>query len=87
METTRGPITSHHDYEVSRIIDMEQHPFYALVMATMRRADTDNASRLRLAFPRVWDELAERYNARGGLLESERAGIDAALGSVEGVDR
>ncbi len=37
----------------------------------MRRADTTNLERLKLAFPEVGDELQKRYNAPSGLLPSE----------------
>lgn len=63
------------DYEQSQVIDLESHrrewPFYAMVMACMRRADTDNAERLRRAFPEVRAELEARYRAPGGLLPGE----------------
>lgn len=62
---------SHFDYEASKHIAAEDYPFYALVMAAMRQADTDNAARLRGAFPLVWHELQQRYNAPGGYLSGE----------------
>lgn len=46
-------------------------PFYALIMAAMRQADTANAERLRHMFPVVWDELQARYHAPGGLLPGD----------------
>lgn len=60
------------DYERSREIDKRDEPFYALVMAAMRRADTINLNKLRDAWPEVWTELQARYNAPGGRLENER---------------
>lgn len=60
-----------YDYRFSQEPDLLSGPFYGLLMAAMRRADTDNADRLRLAFPRVWAELQARYNAPGGLLPGE----------------
>lgn len=60
-----------YDYEASRYIASEDYPFYALLMAAMRQADTVNAAKLRAAWPDVWDELQARYNAPGGLLPSE----------------
>ena len=62
---------SYFDYEMSKQISIERPPFYALIMAAMRQADSTNLSRLRAAFPEVWDELYERYNAPGGLLPGE----------------
>ena len=42
--------------------------FYGLLMAAMRNADTDNLATLKAAFPQVWQELHDRYNAPGGCL-------------------
>lgn len=41
---------SYHDYCESRHITAKGHPFYALIMAAMRQADTDNLLRLQLAW-------------------------------------
>ena len=62
-----------HEYERSIALDMADEPFYALIMAAMRRADTTNQRKLWSAFPDTWDELSERYNAPGGLLPSDQA--------------
>lgn len=62
---------SRYDYEISRTIHAEQYPFYALIMAAMRRADTPNLQALCMAFPDVWAELQARYNAPGGVLTHE----------------
>ncbi len=62
---------SRFDYEASKLISAEDWPFYALIMAAMRQADTHNAERLRRAWPGVWNELEARYNAPGGFLESD----------------
>ena len=64
---------SYHEYKVSQIIAIEDYPFYALIMACMRQADTDNAELLRETWPRVWEELDARYHQPGGLLLSEGA--------------
>ena len=60
-----------HEYQESRAIEGEGFSFYGLVMAAMRQADTENASRLEIAFPDQWAELKARYNAPGGLLPGE----------------
>lgn len=60
-----------YDYRLSLELIRDDPPFYALVMAAMRRADTDNAARLRAAFPEVHAELDARYNAPGGVLASD----------------
>jgi hypothetical protein len=62
---------SFYDYAVSREINAEDYPFYALIMAAMRQADTENATLLRKAFPGKWAELDARYHAPGGKLEGE----------------
>ena len=62
---------SYHEYQVSTELAIADPPFYALIMAAMRKADTWNAALLRSAFPQVWDEVEARYNAPGGLLEGD----------------
>lgn len=59
------------EYEASKRIALQDLPFYALVMAAMRQADTENLARLRLGFEDVWQELQARYEAPGGLLPGE----------------
>jgi len=62
-----------YDYDASKAIAKDDWPFYALIMAAMRKADTNNAEVLRRAFPHVWEELQARYRApHGGLLPGER---------------
>ena len=61
-----------YDYRQSQKIAAEDHPFYALIMAAMRKADTDNIAKLQRAFPEVWSELFQRYHAPGGLLPHEQ---------------
>lgn len=58
-------------FDYLRSTELTGEPFYALIMAAMRGADTRNAERLRAAWPEVWDELQARYNAPGGLLDGE----------------
>lgn len=60
-----------YDYEASKKISAEDPPFYALIMAAMRGADTHNSMLLEQAFPATRRELVERYNAPGGLLANE----------------
>ena len=42
------------EYQKSLIVNAQGYPFYSLIVAAMRQADTDNLERLRLAFPDVW---------------------------------
>ena len=64
---------SYYDYKKSQEIAAEGYPFYALIMAAMRQADTDNVEKLKNSFPDIHAELAERYNAPGGLVKEELA--------------
>lgn len=64
------------DYEISRKIGSQAdwgEDFYALVMVLMRNADISNQAKLKAAWPDVWAELEERYNAPGGLLVGEKS--------------
>lgn len=47
-------------------------PFYGLLFALIRRADTHNLERIRSAWPRHVAEAERRYNSPGGLLDVER---------------
>lgn len=62
---------SYHEYVTSRRLDAQDLPFYALIMAAMRKCDAENGAKLRAAWPTVWLELVERYNAPGGILPDE----------------
>lgn len=61
---------SYFDYVYSRQIAAE-YDFYAILMAAMRNADTDNLAKLKAAFPETHQELLERYNNPGGLTDKE----------------
>ena len=58
-----------YDYKMS--IKLSDAPFYGLIMAAMRGADTNNLEKLKRDFPDIWDELYERYHAPGGMLPSD----------------
>lgn len=60
------------DYETSKKIVLADPPFYAVIMAAMRMADSENLAKLTFAFPHVWEELRARYNAPGGVLQHEQ---------------
>ena len=64
-----------YDYRESQEIDAKDFGFYALIMAAMRKADTDNTFLLRSAFPETFEELQARYNAPGGLLPGEKTNV------------
>ncbi|QDQ97955.1 hypothetical protein [Tomitella fengzijianii] len=61
-----------HAYQRSRALAASDEPFYALVMAAMRKADSRNAAALQAALPDTHAELSARYQAPGGLLPHER---------------
>jgi len=67
-----------HSYHVSKKVLMSDPPFYALIMAAMRKADTDNLARLKAEWPEVYAELEARYNAPMGLLP-EDGPVDKAI--------
>ena len=60
-----------YEYEEGREIAAKDPSFYALIQAAMRRADTNNLELLKVCWPEVWLELKARYNAPGGMLQSE----------------
>ena len=67
---------SYYDYEMSKTIAAHDYPFYALIMAVMRQADTINLEKLKRCFPDTYIELETRYNTPGGKIypEEEEAG-------------
>lgn len=62
---------SYHEYTVSRKLVAQNPPFYALIMAAMRKADPANQAALILVFRDQWDELEARYRDPGGYLPGE----------------
>lgn len=60
-----------YDYQQSQIIAAHDPPFYGLIMAAMRRADSDNLEKLRVAWPDAYEELQARYHAPGGYFPHE----------------
>lgn len=59
-----------HDYKIGLKI-WGDYPFYALIQACMRLADTDNLDKLKAAFPRIYNELRARQNVPGGVLAED----------------
>ena len=60
-----------YDYRESAEIAEKDYQFYALIMAAMRKADTDNLEILKVAFPEVYRELVKRYHAPAGEIEGD----------------
>ena len=51
--------------------DCGANPFYSLLQATMRCADGSNLALLKTHWPAVWEDLQARYNAPGGVLDTD----------------
>lgn len=60
-----------YDYQTSRRLAEDDPPFAALIMAALRKADTENATKLRGQWPEICAELQARYDAPGGQLPVE----------------
>ena len=60
-----------YDYQRSLHISNQNEPFYALMMALIRHADTKNLAILKANWPHIWEEFYARYNSPGGVLESD----------------
>lgn len=60
-----------YDFHRSQALERADEPFEALIMAAMRRADSENLERLRAAFPEIHAEVTARYNLPQGLLPGE----------------
>lgn len=59
-------------------------PFYALIAAAMRRADTQNMAKLKAMWPRVAQDLQARYDSPGGFLKEECCPDCLKAGEVKG---
>ena len=62
---------SWHDYQQSKEIASADPSFNAIIMAAFRKADSTNKELLFAAFPHLYVELQQRYNAPGGYLGNE----------------
>jgi len=72
-----------YDYRKSQEIATNNYPFYALIMAAIRQADTDNFRELENAWPEIYQEFRDRCNMPGGMYPSERPQI-ATLDQTQG---
>jgi len=57
-----------YDYQASLDISSDDPPFYALIIAAMRKADSTNIEKLKAAWPEVYDEFRARYSAPLGVV-------------------
>lgn len=62
---------SYDEYVKGKELLLNDPPFYALIQAAMRKADSGNAIKLRQAFPEIWVELNARWHALCGKLPGE----------------
>ena len=66
---------SYHHYISGREIEKARYehnwPFYGLIQAAMRGADTENLEKLKAAWPEVYADLKARYDAPGGYLPTD----------------
>ena len=60
-----------YDYQRGRDISNLNAPFYAVIQAAMRQANTDNLEKLKGAFPDVWAEFVARYSSPDGILPGD----------------
>lgn len=73
-----------HGYHYGIRLSALDPPFESLIMAAMRKADTDNSDKLQSAFPELWRELKARYNAPGGIIpEDQVQDVDAVMRNIE----
>lgn len=59
------------DYQLGQQLAAADLPFYVLLQAAMRKADTSNFALLADAFPAEAAELRARYDAPGGRLPAD----------------
>lgn len=64
---------SREDYLLSRELAamVDDAHYYALIMAAIRSADSDNLRKIRHAWPEVYEEFNQRYHAPASLLPGE----------------
>ena len=65
-----------HDYPRSLALNSLDEPFYSLIMAAMRQADTDNLALLKVAWPSVHHELMLRREVPLGVLRDDEITVE-----------
>lgn len=68
-----------YDYRVSLKIGRSDPPFYSLIMAALRKADTVNSNKINAMWPELYAEFAERYHAPAGVIESDGITVQELL--------
>lgn len=69
-----------YDYHISKETGQNDYPFYAIIMAAIRKADSDNFERLKTAWPEIVKEFQARYNAPLGILPEDDADPERVMG-------
>jgi hypothetical protein len=60
-----------HEWKSGLEISAEGYPFYALIFAALRQADSTNAAKIKAAWPEKMIEAQARYDAPGGILAGD----------------
>jgi hypothetical protein len=60
-----------YDYKTAVGLEETSPSFYALLMATIRKAGDVELAKIESVFPGVVAEVRARYNAPGGMLEGD----------------
>lgn len=77
---------SKYTYDIGRRLTREDPPFEAIIQAAMRKADGPNLATLQNAFPHIYREYRERYQAPGGFLPGDFEVSEQIVVYPEGVD-
>lgn len=67
---------SWHSYLASKEVERRDFPFYAIIVAAMKKADDDNLRALKHVFPGLFEQALERYNQPMGMSIAELAKTD-----------
>lgn len=65
-----------HEYLYSKTLDRYDPPFYALLFAMLRKADSYNVQHIKRLWPEKFAEFQQRYNAQGGVLPEDNWPVD-----------
>lgn len=69
-----------YDYRASQEIAQTDPPFYALIMAALRKADSANSVKIETLWPGLHAEFTARYNAPGGVLPTDPEAMPVCAG-------
>jgi hypothetical protein len=66
-----------HEYLYSRTLDKYDPPFYALLFAMMRKADSDNVRIIKAMWSDKFEEFKLRYNSPYGVIPEDKWPVDS----------